>query len=152
MTVKATHSSDRMKHGFRIHLIFAAGQAKKLHYQLDLHRLVRSKADLICYCRWFDSRPGWIAFIVHKSLLEFMWFWIEMCGQQMHVVLQVFSGIKASRLFNTYRPFEGTISSETSVTDEQNVIFLDPWLFLNVIVWTPNLPLTVYNVGHTYDE
>ena len=148
VAVEGTHSSDILKHGFRFHRMFTTGQKKTLHFQWDLHRLVRSKADLTCYCRWFDSRPGWIEFPVHKSWLEIMWFWIETVGSSSTSV----RGYETSRLFNTYRPFERTIFSEISLTDEQSVLILDSWIFFDVTVRTQNLPLAVYSVEHNHEE
>jgi hypothetical protein len=46
LTVQSTHSSDGMKHGFRVHRMFTTGQKTKLLQNLDLHRLVSCKADI----------------------------------------------------------------------------------------------------------
>ena len=104
MTAEVTQSSDSLKHGFRVHHMFTAGQKKKkLQYQWDLHRLVRCKAthggrqalhlpSLVS----FSSRPNYIPYIknlsriyvvlnrntnrVAQQVLTF--------GQQLEVVLQ----------------------------------------------------------------
>jgi hypothetical protein len=116
VTVQSKHSSDSLKHGFHVHRLFTTGQKKKkLLYQWDLHRLVRCKADITCYCRGFDSRPGRINSLYIKLASN-------VCGSELkHQSCSLTSatvrsavggscagawGSEAYRLLKTYRPFE----------------------------------------------
>ena len=157
VAAESTHSSDSLKHGFRSHRMFTAGHAKKLHYQWDLHRLVVCKADVTCYCRWFDSGPGQIEF-THIKLAA------NLCGAESCSWTGAYvrsavggssagaCGYEAFRLFNTYRFSERGYCLWNFSNDKQSVIF---WTLESL--WTSLWGLKIShqegsNVGHNNDE
>ena len=124
MTVEATKSSDRMKHGFSFDRMFTTGQKKKRHCQWDLHRLVSCKTTRSGRQTLHVAVAGLILVRV-----EFHFLYIKLvsnlcsseskckCGQQLQVAVQVLGDTRTfDCLTHTDIP-KGPVNCETSVTD-----------------------------------
>jgi hypothetical protein len=161
VAAEGKNNSDGLKHGFRFHRKFTTGQKKKPHYQWDLHRLVRCRADL------HVTVPGLILF---QAVLHLLYTNLasNLCGSESKhescswtsvyvrsAVGGIFAGAcgyEAFGLLNSYRLFyKGNLLRNFS-NDKQNLIFLDTWILFNIILRTQNQPPAVYNVEHNHEE
>jgi hypothetical protein len=117
---EGTHSADSLKHGFRFHHMFTTGQKKNLHYQWDLHRLVRCKTThsgtQILHLPSLVSFPSTPNYNPYTQTINRVSKQVLNCGQQLEVFVQ---GLVETSPFDCRTITDlskGAISSETAVT------------------------------------